>query len=418
MHYHFEKGTRIPAESSEKSFDGFVGICCKKDSFDLYVPYGFYYDRNKNSSSDIRSQVLDILLPIEITKKDNPSLFSSSGDEENILLFDAYKKLIDDYLLNGRFFESVKETNRFEKGKINWKKTRQGKKLFEEDRVLFKDRCYFSNRKEEILISSLQLFCLKKEKDSNGVLYEDFSIPASSIKEEEIERDVAELEQMLPQTYDDRKKKLIHLFLIILDPKQGYKAHKESEFGTKSYDVVWEERLRRLYGNIKEKEYYPQGHYQILKDNKTYDCSYLRPDIIHEERENLYILDAKYYSYGCSKDRNYTHLPATESLSKQMNYARYALKRMGKDSKVLKVIYNAFVLPLSRDEESQTGLEYFGYGSVDGYQGETYTQIYLFGIQTNKLISCYLSHTKAPDLIGEINSEANRYQAQYQKEEK
>lgn len=77
MHYHFEKGTRIPAESSEKSFDGFVGICCKKDSFDLYVPYGFYYDRNKNSSSDIRSQVLDILLPIEITKKDNPSLFSS-----------------------------------------------------------------------------------------------------------------------------------------------------------------------------------------------------------------------------------------------------------------------------------------------------------------------------------------------------
>lgn len=395
MHYHFEKGTRIPAESSEKSFDGFVGICCKKDSFDLYVPYGFYYDRNKNSSSDIRSQVLDILLPIEITKKDNPSLFSSSGDEENILLFDAYKKLIDDYLLNGRFFESVKETNRFEKGKINWKKTRQGKKLFEEDRVLFKDRCYFSNRKEENLISSLQLFCLKKAKDSIGVLYEDFSIPASSIKEEEIERDVAELEQMLPQTYDDRKKKLIHLFLIILDPKQGYKAHKESEFGTKSYDVVWEERLRRLYGNIKEKEYYPQGHYQILKDNKTYDCSYLRPDIIHEERENLYILDAKYYSYGCSKDRNCSHLPATESLSKQMNYAYYA------SSKDKRNIYNAFVLPLSG--ESIVDLVCFGYGLVDGYNGETYSKIYLFGIRTNKVISCFLFHEKEPDLISEID---------------
>ena len=418
MHYHFEKGVRTPAESNETGLDGFVGICCEKNSFDLYVPYGFYYDRNKENFSDIRGQILDILLPIEITKRENPSLFSSAGDEDNCLLFDAYKKLIDDYLVNGRFFESIKVISHLGNGKINWKKTRQGKKIFEEDRVVFENRLYSSNRKEENLISSLQLYCLRKAKESIGVLYEDFFVPSSSIKEDEIDRDILILKRILSQTYNDRKKKIIDWILIILDSNSGYRAHNQSEFGTRCYEVVWEERLRKIYGNTSEKDYFPQGHYYLKNDSKAKDISYLRPDIIHEEKEEIYILDAKYYSYGCSKDRNYTHLPATESLSKQMNYARYALKRMGKDSKVLKVIYNAFVLPLSRDEESQTGLEYFGYGSVDGYQGETYTQIYLFGIQTNKLISCYLSHTKAPDLIGEINSEAIRYQAQYQKEEK
>ena len=89
----------------------------------------------------------------------------------------------------------------------------------------------------------------------------------------------------------------------------------------------------------------------------------LEPDSIMPYKGNIYILDAKYYKYGITK--NVGDLPDTSSIHKQITYGEYINQRKelhtGPDMK----IYNAFILPYATKKDD--GIDYIG---ELGYIGE------------------------------------------------
>ena len=98
-----------------------------------------------------------------------------------------------------------------------------------------------------------------------------------------------------------------------------------------------------------------------------------------KKQKNLFILDAKYYRYGTTFLSK--HIPETTSIQKQITYGEYIDK-----SKLFSYkpnnIYNAFVMPFGKEDESDENLKFVSVGTADWkeYDESTFNYNYVLGI--------------------------------------
>jgi hypothetical protein len=103
--------------------------------------------------------------------------------------------------------------------------------------------------------------------------------------------------------------------------------------------------IDHVFGEDNKEKYFPHATWHIISGNSVVSSA-LEPDTIMLHEDKVYILDAKYYKYGIT--RNPMHLPASSSIEKQIVYGEYVETNLGipRDK-----IYNAFVMPFDSGSE-------------------------------------------------------------------
>ena len=142
-----------------------------------------------------------------------------------------------------------------------------------------------------------------------------------------------------------------------------------------------------MFGEANKEDYFPHASWHIIKGSK-HESSALEPDTIMLYDGKTYILDAKYYKYGVT--RNPLHLPGTASIQKQITYGEYVAEQFAEPAK----IYNAFIMPF--DCCGHEPYKFVSVGTVDWirYSPDTEAYKYVLGIllDTNYIINTFAKH--------------------------
>lgn len=159
---------------------------------------------------------------------------------------------------------------------------------------------------------------------------------------------ISVLNDALKNTFNNNKKLLFSSMLEIIKQADEKADFPDSSYGVTRFEHVWENLIDYVFGVDNKNDYFPHGHYTIIKNGSITESSALEPDTIMKVGDRLFILDAKYYKYGIIS--NPAFLPPTSSIHKQITYGDYVFTNRFADADK---IYNAFILPYeapSKDE--------------------------------------------------------------------
>lgn len=372
----------------------FVGINYEKEEVKIYFPIGYQIPENEKEK---KNSILDLIKAINLVKseKTDKEYSSTMGDSYDIPL-NSYIWLINNYLANGLYYDLEKRFKQKINGKINWKRTVKTKAYLSENNIVYLNPIKEKSSKEENIITMIEIFCLKKSIEKVGFLFNEISLPKTGLIEKNTLYYLSLLKKKLANTYIDHKKRLLNNMIIIVEEACNEKIkNKDYKYGTYHFNIAWEKMVDRVYGNVRSKDFFPNAEYHIITE-KRYKTSEMLPDTILNYQNNLYILDSKYYKYGITASKH--DLPGTDSIAKQIIYAKYA------DSKICRKkhpdyrnVYNAFILPFNKEEtfKSKETIKYIGYAE-NGFENSNkeYEHISLLLIDTKYLMDCYFNHEK------------------------
>lgn len=268
---------------------------------------------------------------------------------------EAYLNIISDYTARGYYREKEIIYKIAKQGKINWSRTIKTQKPYVQGNNVFYLDFVTRNQKakDNEWITLIHKYCVYLSFRRMGWLFTGYIPEKPHIKEDKrLFRAI--LIDKLNQTFDDRNKKLFMSMMAVLGFEEVTTSEESFRYGTSSFYHVWESMIDWVYGIDNKQDYFPRTKWRI--GGKVFYKSPLEPDSIMPYNGDIYILDAKYYKYGITKDVG--DLPDTSSIHKQITYGEYIACRKelqtGSDMK----IYNAFILPYATEKDD--GIDYIG----------------------------------------------------------
>ena len=365
--------------------------------------------------------------------------------------------LIEDFFDRGTYYtEREKITKQGQSGKISWPRTiKQIKPIVSERGIAFLDFIVHAHCiKEDQLITELHKYAVHKSFELLGFLYTSALPEQGLITEKDVQKNLAYyvgfLEEKISQTHLEKN---AELFLHIKYLLQNFNCNenlKTAEYGTRSFQTVWQSMIESIYSTIsakvKKNYFYPKSRWNFVENGnnsivRTRNNAPLQPDtiMIDEAEKTCFILDAKYYSYGAlsakatgnddsgtSEDdmaddewddsksvSEHGSIPGTDSIQKQITYAEYIDNSRtpigaSEGSKAADYkfdsdkIFNAFLLPgnvpcesngSSPQENMATAamLQYIGYAEACGNTAakESYRKIHGFLLDTKRTMELW-----------------------------
>lgn len=356
-------------KSTGEDNNSFVGIKIKGNDIFFHYPQAYDFDiESKNVSFDI----IDLLQTISISKsrsQDSSSINNEYRDNDGFALY-SYIWIINDYLQNGFYVNREKEYKVNQTGRINWKKTMQMQPIVSNGNIIYKDMVVETKNKSDNILVDIHKYCVKKSLSFIGWL---FNLDPEMVEFNQTENDYIKslylsiIQKELDNTFDDNKKmRLIHFKNVItgLDISSN---NDEFVYGVDTYYSIYEKMIDSIFGNNKNyKDINPIGRWHILSNDifESYNSSKLRPDTILIEKNNMFILDAKFYNYGVTGKID--DLPETTSIQKQITYGDYIKTNLDETFNIEK-IYNAFLIPFNKNGEkfkTEENMKYIGYSDA------------------------------------------------------
>lgn len=331
----FEKATG-------KAGDSFVGIRAQNGKIIFKYPESYHLDFN----GDLRKQALKIISSFALTKRSSAedSFHSKSGDDRDIPLL-SYLWLLNDYLTYHRYDNREKISKPGSKGKIDWKRTLREQPYIQDFEPYYPKTYAFVKTQREDVIVDVYRHCVSESINVIGWIYgvgvDEYLSEYSTPYNEALFINV--LRNELSKTFDDIKRtRLNHMLNIIKGLSEEEILSNEYTRGVDQYEHCYEAMLKKMFSNVDNiKDFYPSANWTLETDHLTKKSSNLRPDIIMIDHDNkkAYVLDAKYYRFGTTFDRN--DLPDSSSIQKQITYSEYIknLKLKGFE------IFSAFIMP-------------------------------------------------------------------------
>lgn len=355
---------------SNKIDDSFVGLKVRNNRVDFYYPETYDIVDDELSLEKVRDDILSILFTISIAKTHSNSniKIESSISNNQALPVLSFLWIINDYFKNGFYVNREKILKKNQRGRIDWKRTLNGKPIISQGNVIYKDLVVEVKNDLDNLIVEIHKFCVKKSLDILGWLFRINS--TSFITTLPFDKAVKNvyvdaLKKELNQTYDDLKKLRLSHMLSIVEGLSDEQDADELVYGVDSYDYIFERMINSIFGNRDATKFNPSAKW-CLKSlcDREIPSSDLRPDTILVRGDTVYVIDAKFYRYGYTADE--TNLPGTSSIQKQITYGDFIKnKKLGNE---IKKIRNAFVLPYNKNH-NKLGLkkiiEYIGYSKAD-----------------------------------------------------
>lgn len=326
--------------------DTFVGLKCEGGNFSVHFPLGFVIPID---DKDLRKDILVLLSIIGKTTSRKESEIQKEARKYDCTAFpfQAYLAIIRDFYERGYYREREIQFTVAKRGKIDWNRTIKTQKPFIQDNNSF--YLDFITRKNQVnkneLISLIHEYCVYESFSKVGWLFTNTLPQKPRIKRNDrIFKSV--LITKIAQTFNDKNRKLFQDMLAIVLYKGEEVSDKNYRYGTYRFEYVWEALIDNVYGIKGKEEYFPKTYWTI--QGMQYENSCLEPDTIMIWKENIYVLDAKYYKYGTTK--KISDLPESTSINKQITYGEFIAKneRFKKKHGENYTVYNAFIMPYAQ----------------------------------------------------------------------
>jgi len=357
----------------------FVGIDInnKEHAVTVYFPLGYHIDK----SSDEKLQD-DVLLLLKTLRNFCPELqrnrvlplkSKSDPDNENTFPLFVYQRMINHYMNVGAYTENEIVYDKAKQGKINWARTiKQTKAHIHDNNAIYLDFIVKSSVvNQQTLLAEIYRHCVDICFKKIGWMFKGIKPPNLKLKYNK-KLFVSVLKEKLGKTFNDKTKELFTDMLTVI---QVYNEVTDSldrhKYGTNRFEEVWEEMMESIFGSEDKSKYEPTAKWHLI-DKQEQSCLEplvpLKPDTIMKEDDNFYVLDAKYYTFGCMENRKRLYLPETSDIHKQITYGERIFVMTGGSKKV----FNAFLMPADKDLKGDPSADkdkycsrYIGYADAD-----------------------------------------------------
>lgn len=326
--------------------DRFVGIKADSDNAMVYFPIGYQLP---DTDTQIRIDIKHLIRVLsEFTTKEERLLAVNRFATHQTVDFpiNAYKAVIEYYFsIGGNYYVEVDPTYRSGvAGRKDWPRTVRNQVPLVQQREGISSFIYteFTVRattpNDSKQITQINRFCVYEAFKKLGWLYVPY-MPEQPGTHPDIKTSLAILNVKLVNTNDDRKRNLFQAMKDMLQFMDEKTSDKEFYFGTDDFDHVWEKLIDCAFGERNKDQYFPRSRW-LLDYGRNKEKRPLMPDTIMIYNGKYYILDAKYYKYGCTGIPE--HLPNGSSINKQITYGEYLEKYKGVNANSL---FNAFIMP-------------------------------------------------------------------------
>lgn len=328
-----------------KHWDGdtFVGIKCEEGKMSVNFPLGYHLsDDEKGLRKDI-IQLLNIIA-LTVDKYDSKIMDPSNNNDQVGFPIQAYLYVIADFYNRGYYKEREVQFKTETRGKIDWNRTIKSQTPYLQNNNAFYLK--FTTRKNPVneneLITLIHEYCVYESFCKMGWLFTPMLPEKPRIKfNKKLFKNV--VRDKLAHTFNDKNKTLFLNMLTIIEQLQNPDAPLSYEYGVDPFDHAWEVLIDEVFGIDEKEEYYPKTTWNLV--GQSYDNADLRPDSILIRNGNVYVLDAKNYKFGYTK--NATDLPKSTDINKQITYGEYIAEQEKFREKHGEsfITYNAFVMP-------------------------------------------------------------------------
>ncbi len=325
-----------------KKNDSFVGIKADRDNIYIYYPESLELSLEEGRR---RREILSLVKSISLARTkygEETHIFEAKNIGKNFVV-DAYIWILNDYLRNGTYINLEKEYVDNARGKINWKRTLRKPAIVSENNIIYKEYVTEVKHQRDNLLTEIYKYCVRTASDAIGWLigvttdvYE--RVPFNKREYEN------SLRKELEQTFDDEKRYRLTVMLeIVTESSSGDDFSGGFIYGVNDYSYIFERMIDSLYGNVPRiQDYYPNGEWDLKCFDDAVTSSNLRPDTVVDMKNNIFILDAKFYRFGVTMEKQ--DLPNTSSIQKQVTYGEY-ISRISNGESVI----SAFLLPYNKN---------------------------------------------------------------------
>lgn len=402
----FEK----PINNESVGDHGFVGIKSEGDDLHIYFPIGYHAPNvtdRKGRDNAIRQDIKCLISVLRESGRRGSELKSSLFyKEQGAVKFPvaAYLFIMQDFLEHGIYTQSRALNRIGQSGKVQWARTiRQIRPIITERGPVYNNTVICKKaHDEDNEVTKIHRYCVYECFSKLGFLYAAnilATLPKPS-KYVDKKHFASVLQRHLAQTFCENNVLLLRAMIAVLRSIDAEKDGNNFIFGTREFHVAWEMMIDNVYGERDKDAFYP-ATYWCLSGGKPCKNATLQPDTImitHRgtSAQRVYVLDAKYYRYGETKDEH--DLPDSYSIVKQMAYAQYidiqryhktdqfpqdVQKYLGSNS-----IFNVFVMPACNSRVPIC----IGYATTDYVESDvSYGKIYVILLDTRNLM---MNHRK------------------------
>lgn len=209
------------------------------------------------------------------------------------------------------------------------------------------------------------------------------------------------VESELNVQFDSRRRYILLLLREYLLKQSSADEEQVSEyaFGCSSFNLLWEDACRRVLGQDFSRLWSILPPDWVFPDRMATAAKSLEPDIIVQDEEATYIVDAKYYLPMDSVSGMPSGLPGIESVTKQFLYRQAMLTPSAvemRKGRILSPVYNAFVMPAPQScPASVNGVSYYAKVTMPLF-GES--EIVVLTLSPERLFACYADNVHSPYL--------------------
>lgn len=369
----------------------FVGISMKDQKIDIYVPQVF---RKEKDEKMLYKDLLVFLKSIEIAKTIEHDQIETSNNQGESWAIDSFLWIIRDFLENGYYYNREKTYSHERNGKIDWKRTLRNTPIYSDGNLIYDKLVTSKMTASNDVIAQIFRLCLKISIERIGWAY-DYMIAVEAQQLKSVKEMIYLINKEISSTFDDIKKmRFRHMIRILQGINKDNALSHEFTYGITNYYYVFEVMIDTLFHGIHDKSAYnPEGYWK-LNGKDAQRSSNLRPDTIYLKDNQTFIIDAKMYQYGVTKDIK--DLPKASSMQKQITYGDFVHNYVDPKSE----IRNAFILPFNKESKlfkDDEDIEYY-HDHNFAYIGEafvnyrntndpqSYDRIFTFMIDFNYLL--------------------------------
>ena len=370
--------------------DDFIGLRFVEGRPEITFPRGY---RKSEEDEDVRRDIIHLLTILhKFTDRQEGTGKRNTRDGE-VLAFPilAYQFIIYNFLANGYYSEKDVEYRVGDRGKISWKRTiQQLKPIVDDENVVYLEFVTKRSITKSDIITKIHEYCVYEAFSKLGWLYLNSTyVPRKPSIKFNKKMFLSVLNDALKNTFNNNKKMLFGSMIEIIKQADEKADFPDVSYGVTKFEHIWERLIDHVFGEDNKNDYFPHGHYTIIKDGKVTESSALEPDTIMKVGDRIFILDAKYYKYGIIPYPGF--LPPTSSIHKQITYGDYVFtNRFADENK----IYNAFILPFESHDEDVLKFVSVGTGDWIHYDKETSNYKYVLAIllDTKYIMDTYSKH--------------------------
>mgnify|MGYP001045721970 CR=1 FL=1 len=335
--------------NTNEGTDTFVGIRSDGGPIEVCFPVGYHLGKTDAAQKKDIQLLIRVLARFSgMKEKLLPRLLINKPETVNFPV-QAYMTVLNEYYHRGYYTENERIYTANGNGPKNWPRTIKTQRAYPQDgSFLYLTAVAQESRVDTAnYITKINEFCVDEAYKKIGFLFSADRVRKPLIPFDE-KRFVMALKEKLRRENNDKNKALFSGMIDMIQYAGQKGRNAGFFFGTNDFEYVWERLIDFNFGEDNKNFYFPRTWWYLGTEGK-HAKSLLEPDTVMKADDKVFILDAKYYRYGDSKDP--AELPRSTSINKQITYGEYVATdpKFKDENGQAPPVYNVFLMPFNKN---------------------------------------------------------------------